>query len=69
MLKRMLFSATSIFRLYTTDKTYVSAVFQRLHLKEDTWRIAGGTFIGFSTRSVFAELRVERRVYINSMPV
>lgn len=32
-------SSTGIFGIYTTNKTYFAAAFQRLYLKEDNWRI------------------------------
>ena len=75
-------SSTGVFGMYTTNKTYFGAVFQRLYLREDNWRIMGavglgninfqywqelpvigGDFICFSTETVFAMARVERRVY------
>lgn len=39
-------SSTGLFGMYTTNNTYFSAAFQRLYLKEDTWRIMAAAGFG-----------------------
>jgi len=39
-------SSTGVFGMYTTNKTYFAAAFQRFYIKEDTWRIMGAAGLG-----------------------
>lgn len=39
-------SSTGVFGMYTTNKTYFAAAFQKFYLKQDTWRIMLGVGTG-----------------------
>ena len=49
-------SSTGLFGMYTTNKTYFAAVFQRLYLKEDTWRIMAAAGLGSINFQYWQEL-------------
>lgn len=72
-------SSTGILGIYTTNNSYMVAVYQQLYLDEDNWRIiaalglgnfnfqcwvgGAGRFVNYGTGANFALLRVEKKVY------
>lgn len=57
-------SSTGIFGMYTTNKTYFAAAFQRLYLKEDNWRILAALGLGNINFQFWQEIPVIGGDYI-----
>ena len=57
-------SSTGVFGMYTTNKTFFAAAFQRFYIKEDTWRITGAAGLGNINFQYWQEIPIIGGAYI-----